>query len=741
MNSSDVDRELSESREIIRELQEELVEANRGLIAITTELESKSEHLEASEARLRLVAESVRDYAIVILDPQGCVVTWNESARQLNGYTEDEIIGKSMERFYPLKDVAAGKPVHLLEVAAAVGRSEDEGLRQRKDGSCFHASVVISAMRNPMGELVGFAKVTRDITVRKEAEHRIQQQVVNLNLLEQITRSIGERLDLRSIFQVVVGALEDGLPVDFCCISLHDQTTNALHVQCGGVKSATLAAELSTRQGSIGIDDSTLERCIQGHLVYEPDVGQWHLPFAQKLARAGLRSLVLAPLRSESQVFGVLVAGRREANGFSSVECEFLRQVSEHVALAAAQAQLHGALQQAYDDLRQTQQAVMQQERLRALGQMASGIAHDINNALSPVSLYTESLLETEPNLSSRARGYLETIQRAVEDVAQTVARMREFYRQRETQLELSPVDVNQLTQQILDLTRPRWHDMPQQRGVAIQAIAELAPGLPNIMGVESEIREALTNLVFNAVDAMPSGGTLTLRTRLIGRGGNAERDGVAIEVADEGLGMDEETRKRCIEPFFTTKGERGTGLGLAMVFGTVQRHSAELEIESSFGVGTTMRLVFDIPAKVETGSGQQAATANVPSGLRLLLIDDDPVLIKSLRESLEADGHIVSTANGGAQGISAFHVALDRGERFAAVITDLGMPNVDGRRVAAAVKGASPATPVIMLTGWGRRMTEEGDIPPYVDQVLAKPPKLRELRATLAKLINNVVA
>ena len=176
-------------------------------------------------------------------------------------------------------------------------------------------------------------------------------------------------------------------------------------------------------------------------------------------------------------MFGVLVAARREPRSFSSGECEFLRQLSAHVALAAQQAELHGALQQAYDDLRQTQQTVMQQERLRALGQMASGIAHDINNAISPVALYTETLLEREPGLSERGRAYLQTISRAIDDVAATVARMREFYRQREPQLTLVRVHLNELVQQVLDLTRARWSDMPQQRGVVVRLITELGAG------------------------------------------------------------------------------------------------------------------------------------------------------------------------------------------------------------------------------------------------------------------------
>src|SRR6058998_83458 len=202
-------------------------------------------------------------------------------------------------------------------------------------------------------------------------------------------------------------------------------------------------------------------------------------PFPQRLAAAGLCSLVAAPLLIEGKVFGVLVAARRQAHGFSSGECEFLLQLSEHVAVAAHQARLYGALEEAYHDLRQTQHAVMQQERLRALGQMASGIAHDINNAISPVALYTESLLEREANLSDRARDYLLTIQRAGEDVAQTVSRMREFYRPREPQLTLAPIDLNRMVEQVVDLTRARWSDVPQERGIVIQLQTDLASGLP----------------------------------------------------------------------------------------------------------------------------------------------------------------------------------------------------------------------------------------------------------------------
>ncbi len=488
-----------------------------------------------------------------------------------------------------------------------------------------------------------------------------------------------------------------------------------------------------TENARIHIDQNGLSQCVRGRLVYEPDVSQVPFPFPRRLASGGLRALVAAPLLVESKVFGVLIAARRQPDSFSSGECEFLRQVSEHVALAANQAQLYGALQQAYDDLRQSQQVFMQQERLRALGQMASGIAHDINNAISPVSLYAESLLEREKGLSAQGHEQLQTIQRSIDDVAQTVSRMREFYRQREPQLTLAPVSLNRLVDQVANLTRARWNDLPQLHGMVIDLRRELAADLPPIMAVESEIREALINLVFNAIDAMPDGGTLTLRTRQVEAGGNDPRPRVELQVADTGIGMSEDTRQRCLEPFFTTKGERGTGLGLAMVYGIVQRHSADIEIESAPGQGTTFSLHFALPTDLVQEPSSVSTPGPKPAGrLRLLVVDDDPLLIKSLRDTLESDGHSITVAMGGHEGIDAFRAAHQAGNPFTAVITDLGMPHVDGRQVAAAIKAASATTPVILLTGWGQRLVAEGDVPSHVDRVLNKPPKLRDLRAAL---------
>jgi signal transduction histidine kinase/ActR/RegA family two-component response regulator/uncharacterized membrane protein affecting hemolysin expression len=610
----------------------------------------------------------------------------------------------------------------LAQTTRAVSERHDYTVRAARTGA-YEFDLFTDTFNHMLTEIQG-------------SEGKLHAQLGRLSLLQHITRATGERQDLASIFQVVLGSLEENLPIDFGCFLLHDAAAQSLTVSVLGAAGRPFADKLDlTEQVNVPVDANGLSRCVAGELVYEPDVLQVPFPFPQRLAAAGLRSVVFAPLIVENQVFGVLVCARRGDQAFSSGECEFLKQLSEHVALASHQARLYGALQQAYDDLRQSQHTVMQQERLRALGQMASGIAHDINNAISPVSLYTESLLEREPNLSERARGYLTTIQRAIEDVARTVARMREFYREREAQLTLERVDVNRAVRQVVELTQPRWSDLPQQRGVMVDLTMDLWDFLPEIMGAEHEIRDALTNLIFNAVDAMPTGGTLSVRTRAA-----ADRDGserVLIDVTDTGIGMDEDTRRRCLEPFYTTKGERGTGLGLAMVYGMIQRHSAELEIESAAGQGTTVRLSFPAHTSSLVSTARQSKLTVVSRRLRILLVDDDPMLIKSLQDTLQEDGHVITATHGGQAGIDAFAAAQQRGDGFDVVITDLGMPHVDGRKVASSIKALSSTIPVILLTGWGQRLIAANDIPPHVDRVLSKPPRLHELRAALSELIS----
>jgi CheY-like chemotaxis protein/anti-sigma regulatory factor (Ser/Thr protein kinase) len=346
-------------------------------------------------------------------------------------------------------------------------------------------------------------------------------------------------------------------------------------------------------------------------------------------------------------------------------------------------------------------------------------------------------LIRNEQGLTATGKRHLQHIRTAGEDIAHIVARLREFYRRRDDRESMLELSINDLAAQVVEMTRPRWRDIPQSNGITVEMQTEFAAHVPELIGIESEVREAMTNLVLNAVDALPKGGKITLRTRIT-RGDvqltNPEYlTHVIVEVSDTGTGMNEETRRRCLEPFFSTKGKRGTGLGLAMVYGVMQRHEGNIEIDSELGKGTTFRLVFPVrKAALAMTEIQENGPAIEP--LQILCIDDEPLLRDLLKEMLERDGHSVEVSDSGQTGLDAFRVARDSGRPFDVIITDLGMPYVDGRQVTKVVKHESPTTPVVMLTGWGAFMKEDDSAPSQLDALLSKPPRSKELRETLSR-------
>lgn len=587
-------------------------------------------------------------------------------------------------------------------------------------------------------------ELREEVGERAHAEADLAQQLRRIQLLNQIIRASLERQDLKSILHVVLGELQTHLPADFVSVHLYDPATNELSLAAQQSHdrdehgSDGQRAEWRFPLGSSGLDDAGVAELLP-HPHLEPSAG----PLFGTLARRGFQSAVGVPLRVEDTLLGVLVAARRTPNAFSSGESRFLVTLGSHTALAEHQIRLRAALQNAYDELRQTQQAVMQQERLRALGQMASGVVHDINNALSPISGFAELLLASEPLLSENARKHLGYIRTASNDVAQIVARLREFYRGRQEQQPLLPIALDRFLPEIVELTRPRWRDLCQQRGISIDIHLELSSEASTITGVESELREAMTNLIFNAVDALPQGGTITLRSRTLGSHRAPVTPGgrryLALEVTDTGIGMDEEVRRRCLDPFFSTKGQSGTGLGLAMVYGTMQRHEGTLEVDSAPGKGTTVRLIFPIP---ETTVAERAAPAAevLPAlpKLRILFVDDEPLLRELIREMLECDGHDLTVADSGASGLDLFRKARRKRKPFDLVITDLGMPQMDGREFTRLLKQESPTIPVIMMTGWTQLLQGDEEVHAPVDALVSKPPRIAELNAALHKVLRQ---
>jgi len=646
------------------------------------------------------------------------------------------------------------RPIYrLAKTAEAVSLDKNYSMRATKHGN-DEMGQLIDRFNEMLGQIqkrdselqqakdkleVRVEERTRDlreeIGERRRAEAELKQQFVRISLLNQITQAISDRQDTDSILHVVLRQLEDHMALDLGIIGLVDPKGSSLNVAALRVKNSLLAEQFDLPEGSVlPLASTGFQLCEKGQTVYFADTIKNSAPFIEKLAVSGWRSAAAVPLMVDEKLFGILIGARIKAEAFGSGDCEFLRMLSEHVALAAHQSRLHKELETAYNELRQTQASVLQQERLKALGQMASGIAHDVNNALSPVVGFSDIILRGEFGLDARAKKYLKYIRTAGEDIAHIVARLREFYRTRDDNESLHDVNLNQLVEQVVEMTRPRWRDIPQSSGLTVEVQTDLALDIPNLPSIESEIREAFTNLVLNAVDAMPKGGKVTLRTRVL-RQQDADKypTQIVVEVSDSGTGMNEETRKRCLEPFFSTKGKRGTGLGLAMVYGVVKRHEGTIEIQSEPGQGTTFRLIFP----VRTGLGCDAGDENVVPipPLQILCIDDEPLLRELIKEILERDGHEVEVSDGGQSGLDEFRLARERGRPFDVVITDLGMPYVDGRQVAKVVKQESPGTPVVMLTGWGAFMKEDGAAHEQVDGIISKPPRSRELREVLSRL------
>lgn len=382
-------------------------------------------------------------------------------------------------------------------------------------------------------------------------------------------------------------------------------------------------------------------------------------------------------------------------------------------------------LEKALDELKATQQQVIQQERLSAIGQMASGIAHDFNNTLTPILGFAELLLQNDKLLDNKVetRRCLEMLRTSAKDAASVVSRLREFYRPAETDEEFPVVDLAKIVQQAVSLTEPKWRNQTQAKGLTVEVTAEVKAS-PFVAGEESSLREVLTNLIFNAVDAMPEGGRISLETSI-------EGDDAIVRVRDTGTGMTESVRQRCLEPFFSTKGERGTGLGLSMVYGIVERHRGKLEIESAAGQGTTF--IIRLPrAEISEAPAAAPPGPRSRSSLNVLVVDDEPRILEVVSAYLRFDGHSVSTAASGREALEKF-----RRNQFDLVVLDRVMPEMSGDQTARFIKQLKQETPVIMLTGFGALIEVTGSQPAAVDVVVSKPVTLDALRQTIEKLLH----
>jgi signal transduction histidine kinase len=370
--------------------------------------------------------------------------------------------------------------------------------------------------------------------------------------------------------------------------------------------------------------------------------------------------------------------------------------------------------------------------RLELLGRMTMGVAHDFNNLLTTVLGHAELLRSDLAALGDDAvpAGHLATLTQAADDGAALVRKIQQYIRNEKQERE-EPVALHTLADEVLMLTRPYWHNEPRRRGIAIHVERDLSPG-PPILGTPTELREVLVNLVLNAVQAMPAGGTLTLRTLA------PDARTAVVEVEDTGTGMSERVRRRIFEPLYSTKGAAGTGMGLTVSQGIVHEHGGRIEVDSAPGRGTRFRLVFPLAAEhpaPEVASAAPTATA-ASAGARVLVVDDEPMVRTVTAKLLRLRGHSAVEADGGVAALALLAAPPD-GAPFDIVVTDLSMPQMSGRELATAVRALYPALPVLLLTGDTDAEAEGGD----VDAVVKKPYTLDVLDGAVRRLVRPVAS
>ncbi|MCC7369925.1 MAG: PAS domain S-box protein [Chloroflexi bacterium] len=637
-----------------------------------------------NEARHRVIVEGASD-VIVTIDVHGIMESVNPAVMAVFGYEPRELIGKNVSMLMPSAIAVEhdGYLARYLETdephIIGIGRIV-EG--RRKDGAAVKIDLAVSEIR--LGGRRLFTGMMRDIGERLRAEEE------RLLLLERERQAIAETrreateksLILQQMLDAVIVTDRDGRIV----------LVNAAAGQVLGVDSEQLVGLPIHRQSWQTLDEQGLPVALEDRPIIRALRGE-QFSAVYRMKTADARDLVVraasAPVRDETgQIAGAV---------------HVVHDITDEVA---------------------RERQVAQGAKLRALGQLAGGVAHDLNQYLGLVVGYGDLALQEleRPALDlDSVQDSVHTMIRAAVDGAEAVRRLLLFARP-DAEGTKSRVDLDDVLRQVAKLTAPRWRDAAQQEGRTIQVSLEVE-GDVAIDGWPSDLREAFTNLLLNAVDALPDGGLIRLRAVTLA-------SHVVVQVIDSGVGMTPETREKLFEPFFSTKGEGGSGLGLAIVFGIVERHDGSIAVRSELGEGTTFELVFPIAAQGEPARPPDER----PDAVRpqtILVVDDEPALVTMLSRILESDGHTVLVAMSGEEALSLLATSS-----VDVVISDLGMGSgMNGWDLAAAVQQQPHPPQFILTTGWGAEIDPDEALERGVRAVIAKPYRLPDLRKVLQEL------
>ncbi|MBI2154378.1 MAG: response regulator [Candidatus Rokubacteria bacterium] len=597
------------------------------------------------------------------------------------------------------------------------------------------------------GQLAMLAQEMRELTAKtRELEEAARREVaeqclrvVQLSILREISRGILGQLDLSQLTESITQSLRVGLGYDEVAIHFGGErpavddgpTAATCPIRSAGAvlgyltvnnrpsaraidprehellemlsEYLAIAIQNSRLYGQIAETKQSLEQLIRsaGEAIISVDrsdrILAWN-PAAERIFAASEAEMLGTPITgvlpeaSYRQAKAALSAERP----VHSYEARAPRRGGGEMELAVTLSALRGgngqvegilAIVRDVTSQRELEAQMLQSEKLTALGQLAGGIAHDFNNLLQAILGYAE-LMARNPDRKDLVRRGLEVIERAASDGSETVRRIQEFARLRPIEA-FTSVDLNQVIGEAVAITRPRWEQQAAHLGIRLELVLDLPP-LPLVLGRPAALSEVFTNLILNAIDAMPNGGVLRISTADEGT------DWVAVEVSDTGTGMPEEVRRRIFDPFYTTKGEAGTGLGLSVSYSIIKNHGGEIRVESQVGRGTSFTVRLPTSQAPEGEPPRPEGPERQRQG-RILLIDNEPQVLAVLCEMLVEAGHAVTPTVGGADAVAAYAPG-----KFDLVVSNIGMPGVNGWEVAERVRAMDPNVPMIFVTGWG---------------------------------------
>jgi len=473
---------------------------------------------------------------------------------------------------------------------------------------------------------------------------------------------------------------------------------------------------LNIGEGITGLAAKTGKGIISNHS--ETDSRSYHVPGTPEDEP---ESLISVPLTWSGEVLGAITLRSTKCKQFVRDDLDILTIFARQVADAIKNAKLYESLDKAYKELSNTQEQLIMTEKLRALGEMAGGVAHDFNNVLGTVLGRTQLLMSEIDN--SRWLEQLKQIEEVSIKGADTVQKLQNFTRVYSTS-QLEQVELNEVVEDAIKLTKPRWKDESQHKEIIIDLTFKHGKLMP-IMGNRADLVEAISNIILNGVDAITEKGVIQIETFM-------QDDRAVVKISDNGAGMSEKTLNRVFFPFYTTKGNQGTGMGLAVVYGIISRHKGEIDVASKVNRGTVFNISFKTIEELQTKTkveDTREAISDIKANV--LVIDDDDNILDVLGDILEFLGHTATKASTGEEGVEYFKT-----KDFDIVLTDLGMPGISGWEVTRICKSLKPEVPVVMISGWGNQITDEMVAESKLDEVIAKPFEMNKIKNIIQRAL-----